>query len=646
MERLALFQIGIPGTAANATDALYANGNHQCKLVIRIIRQISDDGGTWQDAPLSATEKSSLVVLPCAGELRPQQAKGWYCDLEANQYQQGLWRRNASPDTTAASSATDPGTPPSAEQFYRYMRFNSSEASKQPAQFMASVTLDDGTQYSTQMDNGTATFASSVTISPQSCHVLSVQELTLSVQRAFAGVSGSAEVDTYYWTLPNGLRIIEERFSGEGQSTAQLVYAYSIRDGNKFRIGMAIRRGVTYLYLNQIDPYLWPQYNGGFAVTNSDSMLRAARYQCVAAYTNNNSHYDNSLFWTITDNFGCASTFILRANPADKGSTLQLLDVPRYLSNFHIGLVASGGSVTDALYANGRQQCKVFIKVQKEILRDGFSWGPALLSDSEKASITIRPYSNELMPNQAPGWSCDTEANQYDEGLWRGTGSVGLTGSSDTKAASKNIPADIIYRYMRFNGKQARIQPTRFMACITLDDGTKYSTHMQQEGEPEIESSIIITPQNPYSLRVNDLAHERQDAYNGPNSVDVDVNYWTLPAGLRIMEESFSGENSSSSKLVYVYYLTVSSNDLRRGMAIRCTVTSLNLNDISSSYANAEIPLINGDCLLRAARYSGGGSTTNYTSLTCWTIVDNYGCESRFVLDNNGDGNTLSLLNG
>lgn len=184
MERLTLFQIGIPGSAANTTDALYANGNHQCKLVIRILKQTSVDGAAWQAAPLSESEKSSLTVLPYANELRPQHAKGWYCDVNANQYAQGLWRRDGSHEAPAPDE-TKAETGSAAEKFFRYLRFNSKEASKQPARFMASITLDDGTQYSTHMSNDNVALDSSVTISPQECHTLSVADMTHSRELAY-----------------------------------------------------------------------------------------------------------------------------------------------------------------------------------------------------------------------------------------------------------------------------------------------------------------------------------------------------------------------------------------------------------------------------------------------------------------------------
>ena len=661
MERLTLFQIGIPGSAANTTDALYANGNHQCKVVIRILKQTSVDGAAWQAALLSEGEKSSLTVLPYANELRPQQAKGWYCDVNANQYAQGLWRRDGLHEAPAPNEA-EAETGAAAETVFRYLRFNGKEASRQPARFIASIILDDGTQYSTRMDNGSVTFDSSVTIHPQECHALSVNDMTRSVQNVVNLRLYGVIVNTYYWILPDGLTIVEEGFAGAGATSPKLEYAYAMTSSGYFNMGMAIRPSVTELILGEIDGKIdygiyYRIWLTQVPLINSASMMRAACYICRTRLTTNDSNYNNSLLWTITDNYGCSNQFILKGGPAAQGFTLRLLDFVfrrmMTLTEFQIGFVATAASATDALYANGKQQCKVFIKILKKISGDGYNWRTTGLSEYEKASLTVLPYSNELRPAQASGWYCDTEPNKYDEGLWRGTGSVGLTGSSETMAAGTNTPTEVIYRYMRFDGKEARIQPTRFMASITLDDGTQYSTHLQKEGEPAIESSIIITPQSPYSLRVNDLTHTRQDAFTNAD-VEVDTYYWSLPGGLRILGESYSGQGYEDSNMAYAYNI-VDGSRVRIGVAIKVDVTSLTLGNIDSglkSNQSAQVPLIDSNSMLRGLRYSCNASATNnrssYNSLTYWIITDNYGCQSTFVLKANDsdNGNTLELLNG
>jgi hypothetical protein len=327
------------------------------------------------------------------------------------------------------------------------------------------------------------------------------------------------------------------------------------------------------------------------------------------------------------------------------------------LSEFAIGIMINDGSSTDALYANGNQRCKVFIRVLKEARADKDSpWQVAPLSASERQSLTVLPYSNELLPSQAPGWYCDLEASdKYDEGLWRGTSSVGLRGSTSTTSAGANTAAEEFYRYMRFDGKLTSIQPTTFMACITLDDQKRqYTTHFS-DGNREYESSITITPQRPYVLHVNDLGLARQDAYSAESGrVTVDTYYWALPGGLRIVNETFNDVTNSSDKLVYAYAKRDGSK-FRLGMAIKRDVTTLTLRQIdgvnTAASPEANIPLINSDSMLRAARYYSDGRTnnnSNYDKLIYWTITDNYGCDSRFVLKINAvdQGATLELLNG
>lgn len=342
--------------------------------------------------------------------------------------------------------------------------------------------------------------------------------------------------------------------------------------------------------------------------------------------------------------------------------TVSLLndDEREKLSEFSIGILSNDGSSTDALYANGNQQCKVFIRVLKEVRADkNSSWQVAPLSAKEIESLTVLPYSNELEPTQATGWTCDPAAStEFDEGLWRGNASVGLRGSTSTTSVGANTAIEEFYRYMRFNPKQSPpvpIQPTTFMACITLDDQKRKVTTHFNNGDRQYESSITITPQRPYALHVNDLMSSPRDAYSAEDGkVKVKIYYWALPAGVRIVRENFSNQGNSGAKVVFAYAIPDGSK-FRLGMAIKRDVTSLTIRDIdggsTASNKDAQIPLINSNSIMRAARYYSDGKTTNnsnYDNLMYWTITDNYGCESRFVLKANAPdkGETMELLNG
>src|SRR5262249_23025588 len=152
----------------------------------------------------------------------------------------------------------------------------------EPARFMASITLDDGTRYSTHMNNGAVTFDSSVTIAPQQPYVLRAQDLTLNRQSAYD--PNVVNVVIYYWALPDGLGIVKETFRNAGETSAKLEYAYALSHvrpetgGGVFLMGMAIRRDVTHLTLGQIDPGIFFFGNVEVPLINSDSMLRAAWY--------------------------------------------------------------------------------------------------------------------------------------------------------------------------------------------------------------------------------------------------------------------------------------------------------------------------------------------------------------------------------
>lgn len=328
MEKLDEFKIGIMINDANSTDALYANGNQQCKVFIRVVKAIYvDEYSPAQVAPLSPTERQSLTVLPYSNELRPPQAMGWSCDVEASDtFDEGLWRGTASVGLRGSTATTSAGANTAPEELYRYMRFDGRLAPLQPTTFMACITLDNGKQYTTHFDDGDKGFESSITIAPQRPYVLHVNDLMFNRSNAYSADSGGVTVNTYYWALPGGLRIVRESFTGAGTSNPNLGYAYAMKQGGYFRLGMAINVGVTSLTLRQIDGTISssPYANDQVPLINSDCILRGARY--ANRNSPNTSNYDNLMYWTITDNYGCESRFVLKANWEDTGDTLELLN--------------------------------------------------------------------------------------------------------------------------------------------------------------------------------------------------------------------------------------------------------------------------------------------------------------------------------
>ena len=324
--------------------------------------------------------------------------------------------------------------------------------------------------------------------------------------------------------------------------------------------------------------------------------------------------------------------------------------------------VGNNQSTTNALYANGNQQCKVTIEIRKVVWDDDKGdWVKAPLSNKELESLTIRPWSDQLRPPQAPNWDCDTVPNDFTQGL-RTAGRASLTvGPSQVETSAvdavdaprSNEAPQIEFRYM----KTTRAQPQQFMACITLDDGKQYTTY--QGGSSTFNSRIEIQPQNPYVIRVSDLRATRSDAYTKEyekgNWIDIDVYYWDLPGGLRIYRESFSGQGSQRSKVVHAYVINLPKR-LNLGAAIKTGVTSLTLGDIAGHAStgvsdSTPVPLSgDGVTVLRALREFIDYRSLNpaHNDQLRWTITDNYGCQSTFILRANpGDqGNTLELSNG
>lgn len=342
------------------------------------------------------------------------------------------------------------------------------------------------------------------------------------------------------------------------------------------------------------------------------------------------------------------------------------MTTPMTLDTFRIGIVGQNESYSNQLYANGNQQLPVFINIQKQVFQNN-QWVAVNLSPSEAASLKVVQYSSSTSATLPAGWSMDTTRNQYDQGL-RGSVSRALTleddgetsdaaGAPEARAAGADARGswEVFYRYLRAGTTVTPVTDYQFMAYVKLDDGTVYTTHSTVNGKP-YESKITVSPQRPYVIRVGDLTKNQVDAYSSEwqkgDYIDVDMYYWTLPSSLRIMSQTFSNYGYSGSKLAYAY--DKSESELRIGAALRDGVTSLTLGDIGSLPSgvsgSTSVPIINGSGLMRALRYSCGGvkKSSSYDKQMSWTLTDNLGCVSRFVLQANPSdkGNTLSLLDG
>jgi hypothetical protein len=326
------------------------------------------------------------------------------------------------------------------------------------------------------------------------------------------------------------------------------------------------------------------------------------------------------------------------------------------LSTFKIGIIGPNESYSDQLYANGNQQMSVFIYVSKQEFDPATgSWKAVLLTPSEQSSLTVVQYSSSVDASLPPGWSCDSTKNQFDQGL-RGSSYQAYQQDIEADAGAK-AQWESYTRYLRAGTSVVPLQGYQFMARIRLDDGKVYTTHYS-DADHDFESKITVTPQRPYIIQVAELVCKREDPFHqdyDKEPLDVDTYYWTLPSSLRILGEEFSGEGLSSSKLAYAYVRNEGS--LRVGAAIKFTVTSLTLGDIgympSSVSGSTPVTIINSPYTMRGLRYyydwyDGAGKPPTFNNNMYWTVIDNLGCRSRFILRANSDdkGNTLDLIQG
>ncbi|WP_186650397.1 hypothetical protein [Fluviispira vulneris] len=309
------------------------------------------------------------------------------------------------------------------------------------------------------------------------------------------------------------------------------------------------------------------------------------------------------------------------------------------------------------MYANGNQQCKVEIQVEKLVYDEQNSrWVRQSLSNNEINNIKIAEYSANVFASLPSGWFKDDTKNKFDFGFIPGSFSESDESSLDVNS-DKNFETNLIEdgflsvterasyqvftRYLRCSSS-VPIQPQKLMATIKLDNGQTYSTHTVND-----ESYVTITPIAPYRINVGNLLnHRRDDAYTA-NGYDVDIYYWQLPYSLRILEEAFSGQGYTSSKLLY---FTDKKPKSKRFICatIKSNVTYLTIKDIVD-YVNdtSSVNLKENNQFIRALRFAFNSHvSTNYDNRMSYNITDNFGCVHKYIFNSIENFNMLTISNG
>jgi hypothetical protein len=318
-----------------------------------------------------------------------------------------------------------------------------------------------------------------------------------------------------------------------------------------------------------------------------------------------------------------------------------------------------GGNVVDnGVYVGGRQQCQVDIIVQKEQRNEAGRWFAVPLEDHELESATLVEYSNDKEATLPKGWSCDTERNRFVMGPWAGR----LEGAGSETDYSNPIiqpipgigPLQNIKRYLRFEKGNALNQ--KFMAKIVIGKTTYITNMAGEEDEIPFQSSVTLTPREPYVLPAERLEHWADTGALTEYRLDVDIYYWSPPLGLRFVENIVP---KNAVKLLdptvqgdkyAIYYTHDVGSGIRQigGVIPGNTVNNITMNDLLKKTVgqNKEIIANKRNTIMRAARVKAwlDNPDVDRQGSSIWTLVDNYGCEHHYFLSWADNRNVLQLV--
>lgn len=306
---------------------------------------------------------------------------------------------------------------------------------------------------------------------------------------------------------------------------------------------------------------------------------------------------------------------------------------------------ADGTDSTDALYANGQHQVEVVVEVLKEVVSRTGNWVNAPLTDSERASITIVPIPNTHNVHGAGGWSCDSDKNEYDPGLWN------RTGEEPGESLPRNIIIDprieVISRYLRHE-ENTSLEPMQFMATIVLDG--ENVTNSYSEYPTDFQSSIFVTPTLAPVLLSTDL-QQTVDYYalNVPD-IDVDVYYWEGTNGLHfddnygLLDPLYVPDEGEMFQTAYGASGVFKGGVFKNPRAADWPLRSVhqNLPGVPSN-PSPVIRRINKSIMCAARLYTTIPELPHQDSKTKWFLRDNFGTLHAFKIVPQEDGIRLSV---
>ena len=310
------------------------------------------------------------------------------------------------------------------------------------------------------------------------------------------------------------------------------------------------------------------------------------------------------------------------------------------LRMFEINLPGASGTFTRALYANGRQQCKVEIRIIK-VTRSapGQDWVEVPLTTAERESATLVSYSfneKETLPER---WYCDKVKNSFNTGLWQQGLEEFVESEQPEKDAGPEPFISTIDLYLRCDSSRP-VVAQRFMGKITVD-GKVYTTKVS-EGALTFHSSVVVHPTKPYVLNGGALIRSDAEVYKSA-ALTIHMYYWALPGGLSALEElalegdiTLSPGGQAGARVVYssevfrhVQASVLRFNEVSPKAVVR-NVFRLNYPGAQ----NLEFDINRHPYKMRVACYIGSVPAQPPEQLidTHWKVVDSFGCEHSFIL--------------
>lgn len=639
--RLALFKVALPN-GASTTDALYANGRHQCEVLIQVVKEVVTATGEWERTALTDEEFASITLCAYSTQTDQLLPKDWHCDQQKNIYSAGLYQPEGEPQ--ASFSYLDPQV----DTVVRYLRVEEGGAQEAVA-FMAVIDLE-GATYTTALVSGQSSDGATVTVKPVASYGLPIDSLVAHVDTK-AYEYGLTMLAVYYWVLPTGLGIVENKgidgpvaLPNEGDNFQTLEVRNYGAGSLSVKIGVVVNKDLPEALLRMDDvhknlPISFP--NPFVKFHERPTVMRAVR---LISTVFPESRLGNGL-WRLIDNFGREHTYFLSlaSNGDIKLETRGAVESELRVTEFFVTL-PGGGQSTNALYANGHHQCQVNIEVTLEQRLPGGRWERVPLTAGQRNSITLAEFSADPHQGLPEGWGCDQEKNKYNLGLWKPGSTEDLPEAS--AAASQQ---DVVARFLRVAPEH--IQTQRFMASITINGKTITTNSADVAGSAV--SWVIVSPVRPYLLGVDELTpYVDETAYQGSNpTVLVSVYYWTPPAGLSFFDNLGVSHPVPVSHEGYAFTTAVFSREFgpakvgvvvgRDGMG-----QSIYMNDVQRNVypdKNPRIEFNKRETIMRAIRFAGPIPGDAPSVFNDWTVRDNYGCEHRYRLGYKASGGALTL---